>query len=83
MRTVGGSLPEGLDYSKSLLDTASLTIEGVREPLLPETTGIALHDLRAFRHFVRHGYAVDLDPGRLADLQGRAAGSRGGPRSAR
>ena len=76
MRTVEGSLPEGPDFHKTLLDAAGLSIEGVREPLLSETTVRALHDLRAFRHFVRHAYAVDLDAERLADLQRRTAALR-------
>lgn len=38
----------------------------------------SLHDLRAFRHFVRHAYAVELDPERLADLQRRSAALRPG-----
>lgn len=78
MRTIEGSLPEGPDFHKALLDAAALTIEGVREPLLSEPTVAALHDLRAFRHFVRHAYAVELDPERLADLQRRSAALRPG-----
>lgn len=30
-----------------------------------------LHELRGFRHFVRHGYRASLDPERLAALQAR------------
>jgi len=76
MRTVEGSLPEGPDFHKAVLDAAALTIEGVRPPLLTPATVAALHDLRAFRHFVRHAYAVELDAGRLADLQVRTAALR-------
>lgn len=76
MRSIEGSVPEGPDYHKAVLDAAALRIEGVREPLLSPATVAALHDLRAFRHFVRHAYAVDLDPDRLADLQRRAAALR-------
>ncbi|MFW6012111.1 MAG: hypothetical protein ACOC92_00205 [bacterium] len=76
MRTIEGSLPEGPDSHKALLDAAALTIEGIREPLLSEPTVDALHELRGFRHFVRHAYAVKLDPGRLADLQRRSAALR-------
>jgi hypothetical protein len=78
MRTIEGSLPEGPDSHKAVLDAAALTIEGVREPLLSRPTVAALHDLRAFRHFVRHAYAVELDPERLADLQRRSAELRPG-----
>lgn len=38
MRTIEGSLPEGPDHHKALLDAAALAIEGVREPLLSEAT---------------------------------------------
>ena len=78
MRTIEGSLPEGPDFHKELLDSAALSIEGIRKPLLSAQTVVALHDLRAFRHFVRHAYAVKLDPERLADLQRRTAALRGG-----
>jgi hypothetical protein len=30
-----------------------------------------LHELRSFRHFVRHGYAASLDPARLSLLRER------------
>ncbi len=73
MRSVEGSLPGGPEHHKAVLDAAELTIEGVRPPLLNAGTVAALHELRAFRHFVRHAYAVELDAGRLADLQNRSA----------
>lgn len=76
MRTIEGSLPDAADFHKAVLDAAALTIEGVRPGLLQPATVAALHDLRAFRHFVRHAYAVELDAGRLADLQRRAQSLR-------
>lgn len=75
-RTIEGDLPEGPDFHKALLDAAALRIEGIRPPLLANATVVALHDLRAFRHFVRHAYAVELDAGRMADLQRRSAALR-------
>ncbi len=77
MRTIEGSLPEGPDFHKELLDASALAIGGIRKPLLSERTVVALHDLRGFRHFVRHAYAVKLEPDRLADLQRRTAALRG------
>lgn len=77
MRTIEGSLPEGPDFHKALLDDAALELEEVRPRLLSRQTVIQLHDLRTFRHFVRHAYAVDLDAERLADLQRRAIDLRG------
>ena len=72
MRTIESDLPDGPDYHKAVLDAAALDIEGVRPPILGAETVSNLHDLRAFRHFVRHAYAVELDPQRLADLRRRA-----------
>ncbi len=69
MRVVEGSVPEGSDSHKELLDAAALTIPEVRPSLLRPETVSRLHELRGFRHFVRHAYAVDLDGQRLADLQ--------------
>lgn len=77
MRTIEGSLPEGPDFHKGLLDAAALDLEEIRPPLLSRETVIQLHDMRAFRHFVRHAYAVDLDAERLADLQRRSVDLRG------
>jgi len=69
MRFLEGSVPEGSDSHKELLDAAALPIPEIRPPLLRRETVSQLHELRAFRHFVRHAYAVDLDAERLADLQ--------------
>ncbi len=71
-RTVEGSVPEGADWHKALLDDAALEIPTTRPALLGRATVRALHDLRTFRHFVRHAYAVELASDRLVDLQGRA-----------
>lgn len=38
MRTLEGSLPEGPDSQKALLEAAGLRIEGIREPLLSKET---------------------------------------------
>lgn len=76
MRTIEGSLPEAADFHKAILDAAALAIESVRPGLLQPATVAALHDLRAFRHFVRHAYAVELDARRLADLQRRTQSLR-------
>lgn len=70
-RTLEGSLPEGADWHRALLDGACLTIPGLRPPLLTRELGQALHELLAFRHFVRHAYAVRLDGQRLAELRER------------
>lgn len=60
-RQIEGSLPIGADWHKSLLDSATLEIPGVRPALLEKDTARDLHELRGFRHFLRHAYAVELD----------------------
>jgi len=72
MRTVEGDLPEGVDHHRALLEAARLDIEGIRPPLLSQETVSELHELRAFRHFVRHAYAVGLDGTRLSELRDHA-----------
>lgn len=47
-------------YHKELLKRMCLQIEGVRPALLSEETFKTLDELRAFRHFFRHGYAYEL-----------------------
>ena len=75
-RTLEDGVPEGGSWHRELLDTARLELPGVRPPLLSDGTVTQLHDLRAFRHFVRHGYAVRLDVRRLLDLQETAGSLR-------
>jgi hypothetical protein len=77
-RTIEGGLPEGPDSHRALLDAAALDIEDIRPPLISRATLAGLHELRGFRHFVRHAYAVDLDPERLSDLRRRAVELRPG-----
>lgn len=45
--------------------------------LSERTVVVALHDPRAFRHLVRHAYAVKVEPDRLANLQPRTAALHG------
>ncbi len=49
-------------WHSELIDRMTLDIEGTRPALLSKETAALLHRLRAFRHFVRHAYKVDLDP---------------------
>lgn len=68
-RTVEGSLPEGPDWHQALLDAMVLEIESVRPRVLGEETARLLRRLLAFRHFLRHAYAVSLDRQRLERLR--------------
>lgn len=74
MRTVEGDLPAGPEYHRALLDSAALELDGIRPALLSRQTVEQLHELRSFRHFVRHAYAVELDGRRLEDLRQIAVG---------
>lgn len=72
VRQLEGAIPEGADWHQSLLHSAALELPGVRPVILSRQTVDALRPLLGFRHFFRHGYAVALDPLRLADLSREA-----------
>ena len=71
-RELGEESDTGADWHQRLLDSAALEVPGVRPALLRPSTVLALHELRAFRHFVRHGYATPLDALRLTSLREHA-----------
>lgn len=71
-RTIEGSLPEGPDWHQALLDTMALEIDEVRPRVLGDESVRLLHRLLGFRHFLRHAYAVPLDPEQLIRLRGDA-----------
>lgn len=48
-------------WHKSLLDRMTLNIEGIRPALISEDSYDSLNELRAFRHFFRHAYDMDLN----------------------
>lgn len=52
---------ETIRWHKSLLEKMRLSLEGLRPALIGEETFRCLNDLRAFRHFFRHAYDVDLE----------------------
>ena len=52
-------------WHSELIDRMTLDIEGIRPALLSSETSVVLHRLRAFRHFMRHAYDVELDPTEL------------------
>jgi hypothetical protein len=55
-------------WHRGLLADAARTIPGLRPALVPAGTEPDWADLLAFRHFLHHAYAVELDPERLARL---------------
>ena len=64
LRTVGqgleGSLPTGDAWHRDLLRSATLTLPGVRPPVLGVETAERLTDFLAFRHLYRNLYAFNL-----------------------
>ncbi|MDI6451384.1 hypothetical protein [Anaerobaca lacustris] len=58
----GLNLPDGPAWHRDLL------LAAVRHSILAETTAEQLSRFLAFRHFFSHGYALDLDPERMASL---------------
>lgn len=53
------------------LDNACLAIPDVRPMIFAQATVQKLHEMRKFRHFLRHAYAVSLDGDRLKFLTTR------------
>jgi len=52
-------------WHQDLLHQLELDVDGVRPRLLSPETATLLRELLSFRHFLRHAYAVDMDPARL------------------
>jgi len=67
-RFFDGSLPQGPDRHRQLIDSMRLDLEDVRPAVISPRTLTGLHRLLAFRHFFRHAYAAELDPIRLASV---------------
>lgn len=67
-RTLLGDVPGGPDSHRRAVDDAMLELPGVRPPLLTPASASALHDLRGFRHVVRHAYAAEYDRAKLRAL---------------
>jgi hypothetical protein len=61
-----GQAPPGESGHAGLLRVAGLAIPGVRPAIFSERTREDLDELRKFRHFFRHAYALDLRADKLA-----------------
>ena len=61
-----GQAPRGESGHAGLLRVAALAIPGVRPPIFSDQTREVLDELRKFRHFFRHAYALDLRADKLA-----------------
>jgi hypothetical protein len=55
-----GLPPSGPDSHVRILQAASLDVPDSRPPVVSAETALALHPYRAFRHFFRHAYGVEL-----------------------
>lgn len=67
-REFEGLPPSGPRWHNDLLDQMEHPIPTIRPAVVrPETTR-ELRDLLSFRHFMRHAYAVELEPQRLVRL---------------
>lgn len=68
IRTFEGLPQGGRRWHRELLDQMGLDFPGIRGPVLSPTTARELGELFSFRHFLRHGYAAELDHGKLDKL---------------
>lgn len=66
-------LPErnGANWRAALLADAAMAIPGLRPAVFPAEAHADWDALLRFRHFLRHAYVVDLDPGKLAQNRDR------------
>lgn len=55
------NIEDMVKYHTELLKRMTLTIEGVRPPLLSNEIFVLLDNLRSFRHFFRHAYSYEMD----------------------
>jgi len=68
-RVFDAAAPTGADWHRSLLRAMRLTTQ-TRPLVIARETADGLEDLLAFRHFLRHAYAADLEWNRMRSLAG-------------
>ena len=56
---------KGENFHEKLIDQLSVRVEGVRERLLSDELGRLLHELRSFRHVIRHNYPGRIEHGKV------------------
>lgn len=52
---------DGSKYHTELLKRMTISIEGIRPPVLSQESYLLLDNLRSFRHLFRHAYSYELD----------------------
>lgn len=58
-------------WHKSLLDRMAIAVEDIRPALISEANYHYLNELRAFRHFFRHAYDLEIDKEKFAIVAAR------------
>jgi len=67
-RTVEGSVPQGANWHRTLLDQMSCEIPGVRPAVISPEILELLEAYRGFRHVVRNVYSYNFDPNKTEIL---------------
>lgn len=65
---INGGVPSSRDWHKRLLKSMSLDIEGIRPPVISESTAEILENYLAFRHVVRNIYGFEIESEKLTIL---------------
>lgn len=66
--SVDGSVPEGANWHKELLNQMSMEIGGVRPAVISSDLKHKLDEYRGFRHVVRNVYTYHLSPEKIEPL---------------
>lgn len=67
-RSLGLPGRSGETWHAEILADAGVPIAGLRPAVYPPAAAAGWHDARRFRHFLRHAYAVELDPAKLTEV---------------
>ena len=72
--TFENNIEEGITWHKELIRRMTISIKGIRPNLICAESMNLLSELRSFRHFFRHAYGYELDPGKVKLVLEKAAG---------
>jgi hypothetical protein len=67
-KTFENNIDDEKGWHGALLTRLTISIQGIRPALIPETLKMPLSELRGFRHVFVHAYDLRLDPEKLALL---------------
>jgi hypothetical protein len=65
---IDGSMPQGANWHRELLNQMTLEIPNVRPAVISEKTCMQLYTYRGFRHVVRNVYTYHINPDKLEPL---------------